>query len=35
MSTGINDQDNEFNSNKFTSLDSITVKRDPSSDNEL
>ena len=30
-----NDQDNEFDNNKITNLDSITVNRDPSSDNEL
>ena len=30
-----NDQDNEFDLNKLTNLDSITVNRDPSSDSEL
>ena len=29
------DQDNEFDSNKLNNLDGITVKRNPSSDNEL
>ena len=35
LSSVFNDQDNEFNNNKLTSLDSITVNRDPSSDNAL
>ena len=30
-----NDQDNEFDKNKLTNLDSITVNRDPNLDNEL
>ena len=30
-----NDQDNEFDNNKITNLDSITVNRDPSFHNEL
>ena len=30
-----NDQDNEFDNNKLTNLDSVIVNRDPSSDNEL
>ena len=30
-----NNQDNDFNDNKLTNLDSITVKRKPSSDEEL
>ena len=30
-----NNQDNDFNDNKLTNLDSLTVNRDPSSDNEL
>ena len=30
-----NDQDNEFDNNRLTNLDSITNNRDPSSDNEL
>ena len=30
-----NDQDNEFDNNKLTNLDNITVNRNPSSDNEL
>ena len=35
LSSVFNDQDNEFDNNKLTILDSITVNRDPSSDNEL
>ena len=30
-----NDQDNKFDNNKLTNLDSVSVNRDPSSDNEL
>ena len=30
-----NNQDNDFNDNKITNIDSITVNRNPSSDNEL
>ena len=30
-----NNQDNEFDNNKLTNLDSASVKRNPSSDNEL
>ena len=30
-----NDQDNEFDNNTITNLDSVTVKREPISDNEL
>ena len=30
-----NNQDNNFNGNKLTIIDSITVNRKPSSDNEL
>ena len=30
-----NDQDNEFNNNKLTNLDSVTFNRNPSSDDEL
>ena len=30
-----NDRDNEFDNNKLTNLDSVTVNRNPSSDNEL
>ena len=30
-----NNQDNDFNDNKLTNIDSITVKRNPTSDNEL
>ena len=32
---GKNNQDNDFNNNKLTNIDSITVNRNPSSDNEL
>ena len=35
LSSVFNDQDNEFDDNKLTDLDSVTVNRDPSSDNEL
>ena len=35
LSPVFNDQDNEFDNNKQTKLDSITVNRDSSSDNEL
>ena len=35
LSSVFNDQDNEFDKNKLTNLDSITVNRNPSSDNEL
>ena len=35
LSSVFNDQDIEFDNNKLTNLDSITVNRDPSSDNEL
>ena len=35
LSSVFNDQDNEFDNNKLTNLDSVTVNRDPSSDNEL
>ena len=35
LSSVFNDQDNEFDNNKLTNLDSITVNRDPSSDNKL
>ena len=30
-----NDQDNEFDKHKLTSLDSVSVNRNPNSDNEL
>ena len=30
-----NNQENDFNDNKLTILDSITVNRNPNSDNEL
>ena len=30
-----NNQDNDLNDNKLTNLDSVTVNRNPSSDNEL
>ena len=30
-----NNQNNDFNDNKITNLDNVTVKRDPSSDNEV
>ena len=35
LSTVFNDQDNEFGNNKLTNLDSITVNRKPTSDNDL
>ena len=35
LSSVLNDQDNEFDNNKVTNLDSVTVNRNPSSDNEL
>ena len=35
LSTVLNDQDNEFNNNKLTNLDSITVNRNPTIDNGL
>ena len=35
LSSVFNDQDNEFDNNNLTNLDSITVSRIPSSDNEL
>ena len=35
FSTVFNDQDKEFDNNKLTKLDSITVIRDPSTDNKL
>ena len=35
LSSVLNDQDNEFDINKLTNLDSVTVNRDPSSDNVL
>ena len=35
LSSVFNDQDNEFDKNKLTNLDSITVNRDPNLDNEL
>ena len=35
LSSVFNDQDNEFDNNKLTNLDSILVNRDPSSDKEL
>ena len=35
LSSVFNDQDNEFDNNKLTNLDSITVNRDPNLDNEL
>ena len=35
LSSVFSDQDNEFDNNKLTSLHSITVNRDSSSDNEL
>ena len=30
-----NNQDNDFNDNKLTNIDSITVNRNPTSDNEV
>ena len=35
LSLVFNDQDNEFDNNKFTDLDSVSINRNPSSDNEL
>ena len=35
LSSVLNDQDNEFDNNKLTNLDSITVNRNPNLDNEL
>ena len=35
LSSEFNDQDNEFDNNKLTNLDSITVNRNPNLDNEL
>ena len=35
LSSVFNDQDNEFDNNKLTNLDSTTVNRNPSLDNEL
>ena len=35
LSSVFNDQDNEFDNNKLTNFDSITVNRDPNLDNEL
>ena len=35
LSSAFNDQDDEFDNYNLTSLDSITVNRDPISDNEL
>ena len=35
LSSLFKDQDNNFNNNEITDLDSITVNRDPSSDSEL
>ena len=35
LSSVFNDQDNEFDNNKLTNLDSITVNRNPNLDNEL
>ena len=35
LSSVFNDQDNEFDNNKLTNLDSITINRDPNLDNEL
>ena len=35
LSTVFNHQDNEFDNNKLTNLDFVTVNRNPSSDNEL
>ena len=34
MSTVFNDQDNENDKNRLENLDSVTVNRNPSSDNE-
>ena len=35
LSSLFNDQDNEFDNNLLTNLDSVVVNRNPSSDNEL
>ena len=35
LSSVFNDQDNEFDENKLTNLDSVTVNRNPSLDNEV
>ena len=35
LSSVFNDQDNEFDNNTLTNLDSITVNRNPNLDNEL
>ena len=35
LSLVFNDQVNEFDKNKLTNLDSVTVNRNPTSDNEL
>ena len=35
LSSVFNDQNNEFDNNKLTRLDSVTVNREPISDNEL
>ena len=35
LSSVFNDEDNEFDNNNLTNLDSVTVNRDPSSDNEV
>ena len=35
LSSVFNDRNNEFDKNNITNLDSITVNRDPTSDNEL
>ena len=35
LSSVFNDQDNEFDNNKLTNLDSVTVNRNPNLDNEL
>ena len=35
FSTVLNDQDKEFDNNNITKLDSITVIRDPTTDNKL
>ena len=35
LSSVFNDQDNEFDNNKLTNLDSVTVNRNPNSDDEL
>ena len=35
LSSVFNDQDNEYDNIKLTNLDSVTINRNPSSDNEL